>query len=121
MAVIDNALEDVAHLTEIGTRHCKQPQTDTTIRDERRQRLVDLMRNRGGHGSHRRLLACARELATRRSQSIFQLLGLLLCSPARGDVPEDATHADRFIVLVQFGTRGGEVPAETIARMNDAE
>src|SRR5215831_3256630 len=65
MAVVDNSLQDVAHLIEIGICLCKQSQADASVCDERRQWLVDFVRNRSGHRSYRCLLGSLCELPPR--------------------------------------------------------
>jgi hypothetical protein len=49
MTVIDYSPEDSTHLIEISIRLCKQPQADHPVCDERRQRLINFVGNRGDH------------------------------------------------------------------------
>ena len=121
MASIDDALEGRLGLAEIGLVAREPSQAGAGIGHDRRQWLVNFVRDRGGHHCCRGLSAYSCELAPRCSQGVFQTRGLLLRFPAWGDVPENATHAERLAVLVELDTGSGKVPAKLATGINDAK
>ncbi len=81
-AIIDDALQRPADFVEVGLGPCEPAQSDFSVGDDRRQRLVDLMCDGRRHRAHCGLPGGARKLPT---QFVQRLLGAL----ELGDIPPD--------------------------------